>query len=276
MEKRKLLFVTSELTPFNDITEIAQKIADIPNHLASNGLDVRILMPRFGTINERRHRLHEVVRLSGINVMFNDEDFALTVKVASLPNSKHRLQVYFLHNDEFFKRRYDYLDENETFFEDNSERMIFFNRGVMETLKKFGWAPDFIVCNGWMTSLVPLYARTLYSNDPVFSESKIFFNIFKKDNECQMEEKFIEKALLDKNIAANKAEHYKEGNFDAMCKGAIHYSDGLIVSSTELHEELLSCISNSKKPVFNLEDNGATSIELSNFIKESKPVAKGA
>jgi starch synthase len=146
----------------------------------------------------------------------------------------------------------------------------------METLKKFGWAPDFIVCNGWMTSLVPLYARTLYSNDPVFSESKIFFNIFKKDNECQMEEKFIEKALLDKNIAANKAEHYKEGDFDAMCKGAIHYSDGLILSSTELHEELLSCISNSKKPVFNLEDNGATSIELSNFIKESKPVAKGA
>lgn len=276
MEKRKLLFVTSELTPFNDITEIAQKIADIPNHLASNGLDVRILMPRFGTINERRHRLHEVVRLSGINVMFNDEDFALTVKVASLPNSKHRLQVYFLHNDEFFKRRYDYLDENETFFEDNSERMIFFNRGVMETLKKFGWAPDFIVCNGWMTSLVPLYARTLYSNDPVFSESKIFFNIFKKDNECQMEEKFIEKALLDKNIAANKAEHFAEGNFDAMCKGAIHYSDGLIVSSTELHEELMSCIGSSKKPVFNLEDNGATSVELSNFIKESKPVAKGA
>jgi starch synthase len=208
--------------------------------------------------------------------MFNDEDFALTVKVASLPNSKHRLQVYFLHNDEFFKRRYDYLDENETFFEDNSERMIFFNRGVMETLKKFGWAPDFIVCNGWMTSLVPLYARTLYSNDPVFSESKIFFNIFKKDNECQMEEKFIEKALLDKNIAANKAEHFAEGNFDAMCKGAIHYSDGLIVSSTELHEELMSCIGNSKKPVFNLEDNGATSVELSNFIKESKPVAKGA
>jgi starch synthase len=276
MEKRKLLFVTSELTPFNDITEIAQKISDIPNHLASNGLDVRILMPRFGTINERRHRLHEVVRLSGINVMFNDEDFALTVKVASLPNSKHRLQVYFLHNDEFFKRRYDYLDENETFFEDNSERMIFFNRGVMETLKKFGWAPDFIVCNGWMTSLIPLYARTLYSNDPVFSDSKIFFNIFKKDNECKMEDKFIEKALLDKNIATNKAEHYASSNFDGMCKGAIHYSDGLIVSSSELHEELLHCINNSKKPVFNLEDNGLSSIELSNFIKESKPVAKGA
>jgi starch synthase len=276
MEKRKLLFVTSELTPFNDITEIAQKISDIPNHLASNGLDVRILMPRFGTINERRHRLHEVVRLSGINVMFNDEDFALTVKVASLPNSKHRLQVYFLHNDEFFKRRYDYLDENETFFEDNSERMIFFNRGVMETLKKFGWAPDFIVCNGWMTSLIPLYARTLYSNDPVFSDSKIFFNIFKKDNECKMEDKFIEKALLDKNIAANKAEHYTSSNFDGMCKGAIHYSDGLIISSSELHEELLHSINNSKKPVFNLEDNGLSSIELSNFIKESKPVAKGA
>lgn len=276
MEKRKLLFVTSELTPFNDITEIAQKISDIPNHLASNGLDVRILMPRFGTINERRHRLHEVVRLSGINVMFNDEDFALTVKVASLPNSKHRLQVYFLHNDEFFKRRYDYLDENETFFEDNSERMIFFNRGVMETLKKFGWAPDFIVCNGWMTSLIPLYARTLYSNDPVFSDSKIFFNIFKKDNECKMEDKFIEKALLDKNIAANKAEHYASSNFDGMCKGAIHYSDGLIISSSELHEELLHSINNSKKPVFNLEDNGLSSIELSNFIKESKPVAKGA
>lgn len=272
MTKRKLLFITSELEPFNDLSDIATKISNLPNELASNGLDVRILMPKFGTINERRHRLHEVVRLSGINVMFNDEDFALTVKVASLPNSKHRLQVYFLHNEEFFNRKFDYLDEKGNFYEDNSERMIFFNRGIMETVKKFGWAPDFIICSGWMTSLVPMYARTAYGADPIFSESKIFFNVFDQGFDQVMEEKFVEKLLLDGIIDEDKATLYSTRTHTGLCKGAISYADGIILNTHTVESELNDYIIQSKKPVFNTEASAEETNALFNYIDKFKPV----
>ncbi|MFY7861314.1 MAG: glycogen/starch synthase [Chitinophagales bacterium] len=271
MTKRKLLFVTSELQPFNDLSDIAQKISSLPNDLASNGLDVRILMPKFGTINERRHRLHEVVRLSGINVMFNDEDFALTVKVASLPESKHRLQVYFLHNEEFFNRKFDYKDENGNFFDDTSERLIFFNRGVMETVKKFGWAPDFIICSGWMTSLIPLYARTAYGADPIFSESKIFFNIFDEAFPGKLEDKFIEKALLDGVIEESTATAFAAGDHASLCRGAIQYSDAIILHTHSLESSINECIITSKKPVFNTEANENNSKLLFDFVEVFKP-----
>lgn len=276
MSKRKLLFITSEINPFNQLSEIAEKISELPNQLAANGLDIRILMPRFGTINERRHRLHEVVRLSGINVMFNDEDFALTVKVASLPNSKHRLQVYFLHNEDFYNRKNDYHDDNNVFFEDNSERMIFFNRGIMETVKKFGWAPDFIICNGWMTSLVPMYARTLYGNDPIFSESKIFYNVFEQGFEGPLEENFIMKALLDKAITPKKAELFVDRDHTSLSKGAINYSDGIIMSTHNIEGALNEFIINSKKSLFQMDSNDEKSINLYQFINDFKPQPKGA
>ncbi len=271
MTKRKVLFVTSELHPFNDLTDIATKISSLPNDLASNGLDVRILMPKFGTINERRHRLHEVVRLSGINVMFNDEDFALTVKVASLPDSKHRLQVYFLHSEDFFSRKFDYADENGNFYEDNSERMIFFNRGVMETVKKFGWAPDFIICSGWMTSLLPLYARTAYGSDPIFAESKIIFNVFDSGFEGSLEDKFINKACLDGVVEESAAAQFVGGDFSALCRGAISYSDAIILNTHNLESSVNEAIITSKKPVFNAEMNENNSKLLFDFIDELKP-----
>lgn len=274
MTKRKLLFLTSELEPFNNLSDIANKISELPNELASSGLDVRILMPKFGTINERRHKLHEVVRLSGINVMFNDEDFALTVKVASLPNSKHRLQVYFLHNEDFFARKYDLNDDNGKFYEDNSERMIFYNRGIMETVKKFGWAPDFIICNGWMTSLVPMYARTAYGSDPIFSESKIFYNVFDVPFQNNLEDNFIPKSLLDGVIAEDKAKTYIPGSHTSLCKGAIEYADGIILNTHSIDSELNTFIMDSKKPLFNREVEGSTSKELFNFIDEFKPVVE--
>jgi starch synthase len=271
MTKRKLLFVTSELQPFNDLSDIAQKISSLPNDLAANGLDVRILMPKFGTINERRHRLHEVVRLSGINVMFNDEDFALTVKVASLPESKHRLQVYFLHNEDFFNRKFDYVDEQEKFFDDNSERMIFFNRGVMETVKKFGWSPDFIICNGWMTSLIPLYARTAYGSDPIFADSKIIFNIFDENFSGLLEEKFLEKAMLDGVIDQKSAKTLEDRTHSALCAIGIQYCDGVILSTHNLESVVNEAIISSKKPVFNTELNENNSKLLFDFLDEFKP-----
>ena len=274
MTKRKLLFLTSELEPFNNLSDIATKISELPNELASCGLDVRILMPRFGTINERRHKLHEVVRLSGINVMFNDEDFALTVKVASLPNSKHRLQIYFLHNDDFYNRKNDYLDDEGKFFDDNSERMIFFNRGIMETVRKFGWAPDFIICNGWMTSLVPFYARTLYGADPIFSESKIFFNVFDEGFKNPMEEKFLEKALLDNAIKEDKGLEFKSATHTALCKGAIQYADAVVLNTHSIDSELNKCIIESKKPTFNRDIPNENPKAFFEFLDAFKPVVE--
>ncbi|MCE2963216.1 MAG: glycogen/starch synthase [Chitinophagales bacterium] len=272
MTKRKLLFLTSELEPFNNLSDIATKISELPNELAGCGLDVRILMPRFGTINERRHKLHEVVRLSGINVMFNDEDFALTVKVASLPNSKHRLQIYFLHNDDFYNRKNDYLDDDGKFYDDNSERMIFFNRGIMETVRKFGWAPDFIICNGWMTSLVPFYARTAYGSDPIFTDSKIFFNIFDEGFKNPLEAKFLEKALLDGAIKEDKGAEFKPATHTALCKGAIQYADAIILNTHSIDSELNKCIMNSKKPTFNRDLPSENPKAFFEFIDAFKPI----
>ena len=274
MTKRKLLFLTSELEPFNNLTDIANKISELPNELAANGLDVRILMPRFGTINERRHKLHEVVRLSGINVMFNDEDFALTVKVASLPNSKHRLQIYFLHNDDFYTRKFDFEDENGKFYDDNSERMIFFNRGIMETVRKFGWAPDFIICNGWMTSLVPFYARTIYGADPIFSESKIFFNIFDESFNHALEEKFLEKALLDNAIKEEKGLDFKPATHTALCRGAIKYSDGIILNTHSIDSDLNKCVMESKKPTFNRDMTHDNPKAFFEYLDAFKPLVE--
>jgi starch synthase len=274
MTKRKLLFLTSELEPFNNLSDIAAKISELPNELASCGLDVRILMPRFGTINERRHKLHEVVRLSGINVMFNDEDFALTVKVASLPNSKHRLQIYFLHNDDFYNRKNDYLDDDGNFFDDNSERMIFFNRGIMETVRKFGWAPDFIICNGWMTSLVPFYARTLYGADPIFADSKIFFNVFDEGFKNPLEEKFLNKVLLDGAIAEEKGITFNSATHTALCQGAIQYSDAIVLNTHSVESDLNKCIIESKKPTFNRDIPNDNPKAFFEFLDAFKPVVE--
>ena len=157
MRKKKVLIVTQEMQPYTSSTEISEVSRKLPQYIQEKGIEIRILMPRFGAINERRHRLHEVVRLSGMNIIVEDDDYPLVIKVASLPEG--RMQVYFLDNDDFFRRKHIFLDEQDQPFTDNADRMVFFCKGVIETVKKFGWAPDIVHCHGWMTSLVPLYMK---------------------------------------------------------------------------------------------------------------------
>jgi len=152
MNRKRILIITQEMKPYLVLSEMARITNHLPVHLLNQGMEIRVLMPRFGSINERRHRLHEVVRLSGMNIIIDDDDFPLIIKVASLPGA--RLQVYFLDNEDFFKRKYDFTDEHQKFYDDNAERMIFFCKGALETVKKWGWPPDIIHCHGWMTSLV--------------------------------------------------------------------------------------------------------------------------
>ena len=172
-DKKKVLIVTQEMQPYTALSEISEIARKLPQYVQEKGMEIRVLMPRFGTINERRHRLHEVVRLSGMNIIVDDDDFPLIIKVASLPGA--RMQVYFLDNEDFFRRKSVFEDAEGKPFEDNADRMVFFCKGVIETVKKFGWPPDIIHCHGWMTSLIPIYIREAYKTEPLFHHSKIVY-----------------------------------------------------------------------------------------------------
>ena len=170
MSKLRILYVAAEINPFLQTTRVAEFVRQLPQAMQERGMEIRIFVPRFGLINERKNRLHEVVRLSGINISVGEEEKPLIIKVASIPNAK--LQVYFIDNEDYFHRKSALVDSNNNFHQDNDERAIFFCKGVLETVKKLGWAPDIVHCNDWMTALIPLYLKTTYKKDPIFNNAK--------------------------------------------------------------------------------------------------------
>ncbi|MCC6723849.1 MAG: glycogen/starch synthase [Saprospiraceae bacterium] len=245
VEKKKLLFVTQELDPYTAITEVSEAVKKLPEYAQSNGMEIRVLMPRYGIINERRHRLHEVVRLSGMNIIVDDDDYPLIIKVASLPGA--RLQVYFLDNDDFFKRKSGFADDNGTPYEDNPDRMIFFCKGVIETVRKFGWPPDIIHCHGWMTALIPMYIREAYKTEPLFQNAKIIYSAYDTNMDSQFSDAFTTKASIN-NLGREDLDAYMNGNSVFLHKGAIAYADAIIRGSEHLPAEVEELIVASGKP----------------------------
>ena len=195
MSKTKVLVVTQEMQPYTIAKDISTTVRALAPYLQRNQMEIRVLMPRYGTINERRHRLHEVVRLSGMNIIVDDNDYPLIIKVASLQDKSTRMQVYFLDNEDFFKRKFVHTDKSGKYFDDNADRAAFFCKGVIETVKKFGWPPDIIHCHGWMTSLIPFYLRTAYSTEPLFQDSKIVYSLYQDGAEDQLSEDFRHEGL---------------------------------------------------------------------------------
>lgn len=248
MTKKRVLIITQEMKPYLVLSEMARIANLLPVHLLNQGMEVRVLMPRFGSINERRHRLHEVVRLSGMNIIIDEDDYPLIIKVASLPGA--RLQVYFLDNEDFFKRKYDFTDEKEKFYDDNAERMIFFCKGALETVKKWGWPPDIIHCHGWMTSLVPMYIKTVYKKEPVFHNSKVVYSVYDNPFEGTLAKSFNTKALIHKDIKPSDFEYYKKGDFKGLNKGGIAFSDAIILGDEKIDKTLKTFMKAQKnKPV---------------------------
>lgn len=247
MSKKKVLIVTQEMHPYTALTEISEIARKLPQHIQENGMEIRILMPRYGTINERRHRLHEVVRLSGMNIIVDDDDYPLIIKVASLPEA--RMQVYFLDNEDFFKRKFIFEDEDGKSFEDNADRAVFFCKGVLETVKKFGWPPNLIHCHGWMTSLIPLYLKTAYKNEPLFQQSKTIYSAYQPGHEADLGESFLKKAEIN-NLTPEDLKAYKDGAH----RGAATFADALIKGSADLDKDLEKFIDKLDKPV--LEHQG--------------------
>lgn len=234
--KKRILFIATEMSPYLELTEFAEVINKLAIKCNDNDFEVRCIMPRFGVINERRHRLHEVVRLSGINVAVDDDDYPLQIKVASLPNA--RLQVYFLDNEDFFKRKFVTHDENDNWFEDNDLRTIFYCKGALETVKKFGWPPDIIHCSGWMTGLIPAYIKTVYKREPVFSHGKIIFSIGENTFSESLGDSFVEKALIHANIKEKDLAAFKEADNTAMFKGGATYADAITFGADNVEPSL--------------------------------------
>ncbi len=180
MSKQRILYITTEMSPYQQDSMVAETVNKLALSMHAKGNDVRVFMPRFGLISERKYQLHEVIRLSGMNIIINDLDQPLIIKVASLPGE--RLQVYFIDNEEYFKRKAYYLDENEEPFKDNGERAVFFARGVIETIKKLNWVPDVIHLNGWMSAFVPLYIKAFYKNDSYFDDTKFVLSVYNEQD----------------------------------------------------------------------------------------------
>lgn len=267
-EKTRILFVTQELDPYVNLSELSDYISSIPKHLHNKGLEIRVLMPKFGNINERRHRLHEVVRLSGINIIMDDEDYPLIIKVASLPNT--RLQVYFLDNEDFFKRKAIFTDENENFYEDNGDRMVFYCKGVLETVKKFGWAPDLIHCHGWMTSLLPFYLKTAYKDEPVFQKAKVIYSMC--DDQCndKLTDRIPALAVINGQEDINAFELFEEPNIDQLDMNGLVYADALIKIKGQKDEQINSRLNGEKsnKPVLELSGDNDDLELYENFYQQ--------
>jgi len=252
MAKTKLLFITHEMSPFLELSKISEITRQLPQAMQERGYEIRILMPRFGNINERRNRLHEVIRLSGMNIVVNNNDNPLIIKVASIPSA--RMQVYFLDNEEYFHRKHVFTDKEGKLFEDNDERAIFFCKGALETVKKLGWSPDVVHCHGWMSSLIPAYLKTSYKDDPTYKDSKVIYSLYNDSFKESLGSDFAKKALTSSMKDADVS-LYQDASHLSLYQGAINYSDALILAEENIDEELLKIVKNAEIPVIDAQND---------------------
>ena len=246
MKNYKVLFVSQEITPYLPENELSDIGRNLPQGIQENGCKIRTFMPRYGLVNERRNQLHEVIRLSGMNLIIEDTDHPLIIKVASIQSA--RMQVYFIDNEDYFHRKLVLNDKNGKSCKDNDERAIFFARGVLETVKKLRWSPDIVHCMGWFTGLVPLYLKKAYQDDPLFMNSKVVFSVYNGSFTAPLNKKFKKKLLIE-GIKDEDLSVLESNDFIGINKLAINYSDGIISGSNELPSELQGFIGEKKLPL---------------------------
>jgi starch synthase len=251
MESRKVLFISQEITPYLGETKLSKIGRYLPQGIQERGKEIRTFMPRYGCINERRNQLHEVIRLSGMNLIIDDTDHPLIIKVASIQSA--RMQVYFIDNEDYFSRKYIVSDTSGKEFEDNDERALFFARGVIETVKKLRWSPDIVHCHGWMAALIPVYLRSIYQDDPLFHNYKIIYSVYNNDFKTPFRSTFADKLRFD-GIDGESLKMVKEPDFVNVSKLAIKFSDGIIVGSENINEELKKHLETINKPVLGYKD----------------------
>ena len=245
MDKNRVLYVSQEINPYTGETSMGGVANLLPQKTQENGKDIRIFLPRFGTINERRHQLHEVIRLSGMNLIIDDFDHQLIIKVASI--QKLRLQVYFIDNEEYFPSKQMFHDLEGNFMPNNDERMIFYCKGVIETVRKLGWAPDIIHCQGWFSSLVPMYIKKIFSEDPLFDNVKIVYSVFDNSFDGTLGNSLVEKLLFE-SLDEGELSMIRKPDANNLHKFAIDYADAVVQASPIIDKGVLSHIQASGKP----------------------------
>jgi starch synthase len=251
MESKKVLFVSQEITPYLPETELSTISRNLPQAIQETGKEIRTFMPKYGNINERRNQLHEVIRLSGMNLIIDDTDHPLIIKVASIQAA--RMQVYFIDNEDYFHRKNTVTDTKGVHFEDNDERMIFFARGVLETVRKLRWSPDLVHCHGWFTSLVPLYIKKAYREDPLYADSKVVFSVYDNGFDKPLDPGFAGKILVD-GVSDDHVSMVREPSYENLIQLAATYSDGMIHGSDNLPASVTEELKKSGKPVLDYQD----------------------
>lgn len=250
MEKKKILFVFQEITPYLPESDKSIKGRYLPQGIQERGKEIRTFMPRYGCVNERRNQLHEVIRLSGMNLVINDSDHPLIIKVASIQTA--RMQVYFIDNEDYFHRKYVLTDKNDEPFDDNDERALFYAKGVLETVIKLRWAPDLIHCQGWFAGFVPLLIKKTFANDPLFSHTKVVFSAFDDNFDKKLSSNLIEK-VKSEDITKKDLKILDDPTYVNLNKLAIQYSDGIIKGSSKLHPDIEKAVTDSKLPVLDYQ-----------------------
>lgn len=254
-----MLFVSQEITPYVEESQMSIISRQLPQGILEAGKEIRTFMPRYGCINERRHQLHEVIRLSGMNLIINDFDHPLIIKVASIPAA--RMQVYFIDNEDYFNRKAMTTDKHGHVFADTDERIIFFCRGVIETCRKLGWAPHIIHCQGWMTALLPMYIRKSFGDDPLFADSRIVYSIYDDEFKQTLSKDFANKAFFE-GITKDDVKHLKSANYNGLVKTAVDFSDAVIKVGKNINSDIEKYLKKCDKPV--LEHPGEDYIDLYN------------
>lgn len=251
MKVNKVLFITQEMTPYVGETEMSLVGRQLPQAIQEEGREIRTFMPKWGNINERRNQLHEVIRLSGMNLIIDDTDHPLIIKVASIQSA--RMQVYFIDNDDFFQNRLQKCDENGEEYADNASRAVFYARGVLETVKKLRWCPDVIHCHGWMAALAPLYIKRAYADEPSFRDSKVVFSVYADELQKNLPEDFASQLMLKGVTAADVAGLSGRSTYVDLMKLALAYSDGVIQNSPEVNPEVMAFARERGLPVLDYQ-----------------------
>lgn len=242
----KILYVCQQVVPYLPENDIATLCRYLPQAMQEKGAEIRIFMPRWGCINERRNQLHEVIRLSGMNLIIDDTDHQLIIKVASIPSA--RVQVYFIDNEDFFQRKATWVDAEGNYFPDNEERAIFFARGVLETVKKLRWAPNIVHCHDWFTAIVPVYLKKVFHNDPIFRDLKIVVSLYNDPFPGELNPDLAAK-LLQEGIKKEDLEPVETPTYTNLMKFAITHADAVVMGSPDIQPDLAEWVKQTGKPV---------------------------
>ncbi len=252
MEKSKILFISQEITPYLPETEMSLTGRNLPQGIQESGREIRTFMPRFGCVNERRNQLHEVIRLSGMNLIIEDTDHPLIIKVASIQSA--RMQVYFIDNEDYFQRKFTLVDDKGIAFPDNDERLVFFARGVIETVKKLRWVPDVVHCIGYMSSLVPLYLKKTFAEDPLFNNSKVVYSLYHEEHDLPLNKSFRNK-VMQEGITKKDLDLLANPDYNNVCKLAMNMADAVIVGNQKINPVLKKHLDSLDKPVLPYQTN---------------------